>query len=105
MMIMASVGAPLVEELLFRGLTLRAIEKRFGGVAGVLGSAVLFGALHAFSGGLSGSSWSLVGGLAVYGITFAVVTRWWGRVGPAVFAHLWLNGMASITTLAGVVLL
>jgi membrane protease YdiL (CAAX protease family) len=97
---MASVGAPLVEETLFRGLALRAIEKRFGGVAAVAGSSILFGALH-YQVGMQ--AWpSLVAGLAVYGVVFAVLTRWWGRLGPAVFAHIWLNSLATIVVLAPV---
>jgi membrane protease YdiL (CAAX protease family) len=95
--VMASVGAPLVEETLFRGLALRAIEKRFGAVVAVVASSLLFGALH-YQIGMEAPQ-SLIAGVAVYGLVFAVVTRWWGRLGPAVFTHMWLNGLGTVAYL------
>lgn len=40
------LGAPVLEELLFRGLLLRALARRWGPGPGVVGSALLFGLLH-----------------------------------------------------------
>jgi membrane protease YdiL (CAAX protease family) len=40
------VGAPIAEELFFRGLLLRAFEKRFDIRWAVVGSSVVFGATH-----------------------------------------------------------
>jgi membrane protease YdiL (CAAX protease family) len=99
MILMASIGAPLVEELLFRGLALRAIEKRFGGVAAVIGSAALFGLLH-FQPDTPAPA-TLVAGIALYGFVFAVLTRWSGRLGPAVCTHVCLNALASLVMLVG----
>jgi membrane protease YdiL (CAAX protease family) len=100
MSLMTTFGAPLVEELLFRGLALRAVEKRFGGVAAVLASSVLFGMLHyQFDGA---PQLGLMAGIGVYGLMFALVTRWSGRLGPAVFTHVWVNGLATAVVLAGV---
>jgi membrane protease YdiL (CAAX protease family) len=95
--LMASIGAPIVEELLFRGLALRAIEKRLGGVVGVLGSSLLFGAMH-YQPELA-SPLGLIAGITVFGLVFAVVTRWSRRLGPAVFAHIWLNSLATAVVL------
>ncbi len=92
--LMAAIGAPIVEELFFRGLTLRAVERRLGAVAGVIGSAVLFAMLHWQPGEL-GSTASLVTGILTYGLVFAVVTRWQGRIGPSICAHMTINGIAS----------
>jgi membrane protease YdiL (CAAX protease family) len=92
--LMASIGAPLVEELFFRGLTLRSIERRLGPTAGILGSAAVFGLLHWQPGSL-GSTLSLVTAISIFGLVFAFLTRWQGRLGPSIFAHMTINGVAS----------
>jgi uncharacterized protein len=102
--VLAAVGAPLVEELLFRGLALRSIEKRLGGVAAVIGSSVLFGAMHVLPGWGVVSPLALFAGITVYGAIFAVLTRWWCRLGPAVFTHIWVNTLATAFVLVPVLL-
>jgi membrane protease YdiL (CAAX protease family) len=99
---LAAVGAPVVEELLFRGLALRAIEKRLGGVAAVIGSSLLFGLLHVQPGTVSPAA--LLAGISVYGGIFAVLTRWWGRLGPSIFTHIWVNTLATAYVLVPVLL-
>ena len=44
--LIVGVGAPIAEELFFRGLVLRSLEKRFGLTWAVVGSSVAFGATH-----------------------------------------------------------
>ena len=44
--LVVAIGAPIAEELFFRGLVLRALEKRFGIRWAVVGSSVAFGATH-----------------------------------------------------------
>ncbi len=44
--LIVGIGAPIAEELFFRGLLMRSIEKRFGTAWGIIGSSVLFGATH-----------------------------------------------------------
>lgn len=100
--LMASIGAPLVEELFFRGLVLRSIEKRLGPIVGVIGSATIFGLLH-YPGGNVGSAVSLVVGIGVMGLIFALLTRWQGRLGPSIFTHMTINGLASVQLIATVV--
>jgi membrane protease YdiL (CAAX protease family) len=46
LLVVVGIGAPLAEELFFRGLVLRAAEKRFGTTWAVVGSSVAFGATH-----------------------------------------------------------
>ena len=92
--IMAAIGAPLVEELFFRGLTLRSIERRLGPVAGILGSAAVFGLLH-WQPGTVGETLSLVASITIFGLVFAFLTRWQARLGPAIFAHMTINTLAA----------
>lgn len=91
---MAGIGAPIVEELFFRGLTLRAIDKRFGTVAGIIGSSIVFALLH-WQPGSFGSTVSLVSGILVYGLFFGVAARYFRRLGPSTFAHMTINTLAS----------
>lgn len=92
---MAAIGAPIVEELFFRGLALRAFEKRWAGaVVGVCCSSLLFALLH-FQAGTVASALSLIAGIFVYGASFAVMARATGRLGPSIFAHMTINGLAS----------
>jgi membrane protease YdiL (CAAX protease family) len=44
--IVVVVGAPIVEELFFRGLVLRSLQRRFGDAWAIVGSAVVFGVAH-----------------------------------------------------------
>ncbi|MGH1491721.1 MAG: lysostaphin resistance A-like protein, partial [Acidimicrobiales bacterium] len=46
------IGAPVSEEILFRGLIMRAVEKRWGTVAGVIGSLLVFVPIHFADGGI-----------------------------------------------------
>jgi uncharacterized protein len=88
----AAIGAPIVEELFFRGLALRAIERRYGGVVGVIGSTVLFTLPH-FQGGTPASIATLFGIIGSYAVVFALLARFFGRLGPSIFAHMTVNGI------------
>lgn len=88
--------APLWEEVLFRGLLLRSIQRRLGAVPAVLLSSAAFGALHAQPG--RGVALVLVTG--ALGVVLALVTLRAGRLGPAVVAHAAFN--ATTVLLVGV---
>jgi membrane protease YdiL (CAAX protease family) len=90
--IAAAIGAPIVEELFFRGLALRAIERRYGAVVGVIGSTILFTLPH-YQGGSAVSVISLFAVIGSYALVLAVLTRLIERLGPAVFAHMTINGL------------
>src|SRR5205814_4360338 len=46
LVILVVVGAPIIEELFFRGLLLRSIQARWNDTLALVGSAVLFGLAH-----------------------------------------------------------
>ena len=99
-LIAAVVMAPIVEELFFRGLCLRAIEKRFGTEAGVLGSTFLFTLPHFTNPSLAGTT-VLFAVIATIGLVLAVLTVKIGRLGPAVIAHAVFNAVGvAVTVLA-----
>lgn len=94
-----AVGAPIVEELFFRGLVLRALRKRAGTVVAVIGSSILFGLAHPQD--LPGDALALVMiSLAVLATLFAVLVIRTGRLGPAIVAHATFNAWTLARVLA-----
>ncbi len=86
--LMVAIGAPIAEELFFRGLLLRAFEKRFGTGWAVALSSVVFGATH----------FQLLQfpALTVAGLVFALLAVKSGRLGPAVVAHMAFNTVTVV---------
>jgi membrane protease YdiL (CAAX protease family) len=84
----AAVMAPLVEELFFRGLLLRALERWLGSVPAVVVSALVFAAVH--------RELIVLPGLFVFGVIAAVVTLRTGRLGPAVAFHVGFNATTLV---------
>ena len=82
------VGAPIFEELFFRGLTLRAFERKWGSVVGVLASSVIFGAVHFQP--------LQFPALVAFGIIAALLVKRYNRLGPAIWAHIGFNLIAVI---------
>jgi hypothetical protein len=99
-MVVLVVGlvSPAVEELVFRGLLLRALEQRMRAVPAVVVSAVVFGAIHIFgldtANPLAGAI--TIAELFVVGLVLGELTRRTGRLGPAVFTHAGFNLLAVV---------
>lgn len=83
--------APIVEELFFRGLLMRALSARIGPKPAVVASALIFGATH----------FQLVQflGLTAVGLVFGWLAMRAGRLGPAVWAHMSFNATAALALL------
>lgn len=82
------VAAPVVEELFFRGLLLQAMQDRWGTVAAVVGSSVVFGATHFQP--------LLLPGLAAAGAVFAMSVVRTGRLGTAIAVHAAFNATTFV---------
>lgn len=80
-----SVGvmAPLVEELFYRGLLLRSLQRRFGTPTAVLVSSAVFAAVH--------RQLLPLPGLFLFGLIAAWVALRSGRLGPAWAMHVGFN--------------
>jgi uncharacterized protein len=86
--------APMIEELFYRGLVLRALQRRMGSPGAVLLSSVWFGASH----------FQVVQFPALFllGVVLAVLTVRTGRLGAAIAAHIVFNGITmTILGLSG----
>lgn len=85
LVVFIGVGAPVVEELFFRGLLQRAVVRRAGPVAGVAISSVLFAAAHFQP--------LQFPALAAFGVVLGVLAHRTGRLGPGIVAHVVFNGL------------
>ncbi len=91
------IGAPVAEELFFRGLLLGALKRRFGSVVGVLGSTVAFTALH-YTGGPLRESVMLFSVIGVIGLVLGSYAVRSGRVLPTIIAHSVFNALVVIAS-------
>lgn len=91
LVLIVAIGAPIVEELFFRGLLLRSIERRFGTAWGVIGSAAVFGVSH--------FELLQLPALIAFGVVLALLAVRTGRLGPGIFAHMAFNTVTVIALL------
>jgi len=99
--ITAVIAAPLVEEMVFRGVVMRGLRSRLHVVAVVVLQGVLFGAAHVDPVRGAGNL-GLVLVLSSVGIAFGVATALLRRLGPAIVAHALFNGVVLLVVLTGV---
>ena len=96
----AVVAAPVVEELVFRGVVLSALRSRMGGLSAVVVQGLIFGAVHADP--MFG--WSNLGLMLVLGsvgMVFGLAVHLTGRVGTAIIAHAVFNGVVLAVVFSG----
>jgi membrane protease YdiL (CAAX protease family) len=94
------LARPAQEELFFRGLLLRALDRRLAGLGRRLGPAaavvltgVAFGLAHE-------EGWILAVGLGVFGAVLAAMAEIFDRLGPSIVAH----GAFNASTVAALAL-
>jgi uncharacterized protein len=85
-----AVGAPIVEELFFRGLLLRSLRRRMPDWAAVSLSAVAFGIAHGSALPVDAVVLVMVS-LTVFGAILAVLALRTGRLGPGIVTHAVFN--------------
>jgi membrane protease YdiL (CAAX protease family) len=95
-LLLLAVGAPIVEELFFRGLLLRSLRTAIGGWRPHLAVA--------FSVVISALCFALAHfepvqflGLACFGVVLALMAWRWDRLGPSIAAHAAFNASAVIS--------
>ena len=87
--LIVGLGAPIVEELFYRGLTQHAIAKRWGPMAGIFGSALFFAVVH-------GQSLQFPA-LLMFGLILAWLVHRFGRIGPSIWAHIGFNMVTAVS--------
>ncbi|HET7720535.1 MAG TPA: CPBP family intramembrane glutamic endopeptidase, partial [Acidimicrobiales bacterium] len=85
-----AVGAPIVEELFFRGLLLRSLQRRVPDWAAVAVSAVAFGIAHGSALPVDAVLLVMIS-LTAFGAILAVMAIRTGRLGPSIVTHAVFN--------------
>jgi uncharacterized protein len=93
LVLIVGLGAPVVEEIFYRGLVQRSLIRRFGPGWGIAGASVLFGFAHMQP--------LQFPALALAGALFGVLAYRFDRLGPAIVAHVVFNMTAVIALVAG----
>lgn len=94
--LVACIGAPLIEELFFRGLMQTRLVGRFGSVWGIGATSVLFGAAHLI-GWVGPISLVYALGIAGAGVVLGTVRHMTGRLGTSMATHSFFNLQALLT--------
>lgn len=95
--VLAVVVAPVLEELLFRGLVLRGLMLRLGFWPAALLSSACFGLFHAQGNGLE--ALPIVVATGAFGLGLCVLVRRTARLGPAIGVHALRNAVAMVGVL------
>ncbi len=93
------IGAPVVEELFFRGLVQGAITNRFGARSAVFAQAVLFGIVHFQLGMTFGQAVIVVTTIGATGLVLGSLRWHYQRLGPGMIAHALFNSVAVVALL------
>jgi membrane protease YdiL (CAAX protease family) len=101
LVITAVVAAPIVEEMVFRGVVMRGLRSRLSMVAVVPLQGLLFGVAHVDPVRGAGNV-GLVLVLSGVGVAFGVGVALLGRIGPSIVAHAIFNGAVLLIVLTGV---
>ena len=88
-LVFLAVGAPLVEELFFRGLLLRSLLGRLPAPAAIVITGLLFALAHFES--------VQFAGLALFGVVLGYLAWLTGRLGPSIGAHMAFNAAAVLS--------
>jgi membrane protease YdiL (CAAX protease family) len=94
------VGAPVVEELFFRGLVMRSIERRLGATWAIALSGMLFGLAHLQDLPADALALAMIS-LAAVGAVFAILAVKTGRLGAGMVAHFTFNLYTVVVLLSG----
>lgn len=86
------IGAPLIEELFFRGMVQRSVARRLGSGWAVAISAVAFGITHFQPVQLLG--------LTAFGAVLGLLAQRAGRLGPSLVAHMAFNATTIVVLVA-----
>ena len=94
----AVVTAPLVEELIYRGLLYKALEKAAGVAIAIVVVSLLFAGVHVFQ---YRNNLAVIAVITLLSITLTVARAVSGKVLPAFIIHLVFNGIQSVLIVVG----
>jgi membrane protease YdiL (CAAX protease family) len=84
LVLLVVAGAPIIEELFFRGLLLRSIQARWSDSLALVASSLLFGLAH--------FELLQLPALVMFGLVAGYCAQRTGRLGMSIWAHVGFNG-------------
>ncbi len=96
----AVIGAPIIEEIFFRGLVQRALEPGFGAVGAVAIQAVLFSAAHLQVDASASLNLQILVGIGFGGAVLGVAFQLTRRLGTSMVAHGLFNAVFALFAVA-----
>jgi uncharacterized protein len=93
LVLLVVIGAPVIEELFFRGLLMRSISARWNDGLALVASSILFGLAH----------FELIQlpALVLFGLVAGYAAQRTGRLGPSIFIHVGFNATTVFLLLRG----
>jgi len=95
---LATFTAPVVEEVVYRGVLYSALRRRVGEAASVVFVLALFAAIHVPQ---YKESWAAITTIVILSLVLTVVRARTGRLLPCVVIHFFFNGITSLAILYG----
>lgn len=86
--------APVLEEVMFRGLMLRTFMRRWGFWPAALVSSAVFALFHTYEVDTPAGAVTLAGVTFTLGLSNCLLVRWSGRITAGVIVHALFNGLA-----------
>lgn len=98
LLVVAVVAAPIVEEIVFRGIVLKGFLSRMPAWSAVGAQGVVFGAVH-FDPVRGSGNIGLVLVLSGVGVVLGAAAYLFRRIGPTIIAHATINAIAMALSL------
>lgn len=93
----ATFTAPVVEEVIYRGLLYSAFQRRFGAALGVILVTLLFTAVHVPQYSLGATpDFATITALLLLSLTLTGLRAWTGNLLPCIVLHTVFNGIQSL---------
>jgi membrane protease YdiL (CAAX protease family) len=98
--LLVCIGAPIFEELFFRGVVQGILTHRVGAGPAIAIQALLFGCAHFQYGMTANQAIVRIAGITVVGLFLGWLRQSTGRLGAGIFAHATNNTFVVIVTIA-----
>lgn len=102
LIVVAVIGAPILEEFVFRGLLLRTFMQRWSFWPAALLSSAIFAVGHTYEVSTLVGAIILALNVGIIGLVHCGVVRYTGRLAPAMMSHAAVNLIAVVVLAAGV---
>jgi uncharacterized protein len=91
--VLATLTAPLVEEMIYRGLLYSALQRVMGRLLAVIFVSFLFAFVHVFQ---YSNNLGVIAAITIFSLSLTLMRAYSGRLLPCYIMHLVFNGLQSI---------